>query len=173
MTAMALLIILFALAMVVGPIMLMRPSPMQTKLANLRNLAIKAGCRVHLSRHPWDNTIGELACYSLPWPTEQLKRFQGVQLSVFKKNYRHDIHFFEFWDWQKKDEGALIHDLEWKNAFRDFLKTLPPNIHGIEINKLGCTLCLREKLQKPEAEISAEILASLQGLQGIFKRAAS
>jgi hypothetical protein len=84
--------ILLAVAMAVGPIMMMRPSKSQQRLASLREKARKLGISVHPS--PLASQLGatNLMRYTLP------SELDAGEISLVRKSYEHDLHVEGFWE---------------------------------------------------------------------------
>lgn len=85
-------IILLAIAMAVGPIMMMRPSKSQQRLASLRDEARKLGISVHPSPLASQFGSNNLMRYSLP------NELDGTEVSLVRKSYEHDLHVEGFWE---------------------------------------------------------------------------
>lgn len=83
------LIIILALALILGPIMMLQPTAGQRKRAKLRAMAAKQGIKVQAD----GDTSG--INYFLPWP-EAVEYEQAWRLQ--KQSYEHGAHFFKAWD---------------------------------------------------------------------------
>ncbi|GAA5317228.1 MAG: hypothetical protein AseanaTS_24320 [Candidatus Pelagadaptatus aseana] len=95
------IICLAALALILGPIMLMQPTPAQRRETRLRNAALKRGLRVHYQPIPKgsDHNSGsrkQAVTYCLPWHEQDDIRNVWV---LIKKSFVHDLHVFGDWDW--------------------------------------------------------------------------
>lgn len=152
-------ILVFVVALALGPIMMMRPSPRQRQLARMRALAQKRGFVVRMAHNPMEGTdSGVLAIYSIPWP-------QGGFISppwlLLKKNYNHDIHFYQHWDWQGSNKA---HEL-WQSELRQGLQRLPPAIVALECNTLGLGCFWSEKCgSKSETQMVDELYGVLSDI---------
>lgn len=125
MTAVA--FILLAVAMIVGPIMMMRPSPSQARLAKLRSAAEKKGLHIRLDKNPYANNKSTLAVYSFP---VKLQASLASGCSLFRKPYVHEIHFCRDWDWYKKGELNQAQ----MSALQQLVGSLDKSIEGLECN---------------------------------------
>ncbi|GAA0568836.1 preprotein translocase subunit YajC [Halomonas salifodinae] len=65
------LIILLALALVVSPVMWLKPSPRQKRVAGLRNAVIKAGVEVKLEVPPLHDVKTSMPAYRWRYPQER------------------------------------------------------------------------------------------------------
>lgn len=65
---MAWLIILFILMLMISPVMWIRPSPRQRRVAALRSAAMKEGISVKLERPPLHDETGVMPVYRWPFP---------------------------------------------------------------------------------------------------------
>ena len=127
-----LILILLAIVMVVGPIMLMKPSAGQKKIADLRQVAAKMGLKVRLDTYISGNQKQSVAVYSL---FEDLLEDTGCYL-LWRKNYAHGIHFHQDWEWQKlaSDNPANLSPEQLERVHL-WLESLAKEVVGVEINK--------------------------------------
>lgn len=128
MTWMPWLIIGLVLCMILGPILLLKPSPGQQRLARLRGRAPDLGLKIHMVRLGGE----ELAAYQLPWPAEG-KRYARPDWCLERKNYAHDIHLCQYWYWvdSRETKPDVIQVLEQR------LPLLPASIKGVEAGRQG------------------------------------
>ena len=159
----AVVFVLFAVAMIVGPLMLMRPSASQARIASLRTEAQKTGMRVRLDHNPFARENSTLAVYSLPKKDENEKL---PIFSLFRKPYAHEINFCGEWDWFKQ-EGFGKSRLA---ALENYLLTLDTDIVGVESTKLGVSLYWRERLKSDTTENAVQkIYHKLRALKEILQ----
>ena len=103
------LICLAAVALLLGPIMLMQPSAAQRREAGLRQRAIENGLRVHLqvppegTQSPLKNKA--LPMYCLPWTEQADTRHTW---GLVKKPYAHELHWAGKWDWAIRSENRNV-----------------------------------------------------------------
>lgn len=129
MSTTAIIIIGLAVAMALGPLMLMQPSKHQKQLAKLRSQALKLGLKVQLQSHQ----DGMIAVYEKPWPTDSLKKWSGDDWVLDVKSYCHEIHFWHNWDWQTENTAPL----ECYEMIRQEVKKLPKSVVVLRATKLG------------------------------------
>lgn len=122
-------ILLLVLAMMVGPIMMLKPSRRQQQLAHLRQEAAQLGLRIELQ-----SLAGrELAVYELRWPSEAEYKFSGEGWALDKLVYDHGIHFDGRWQWRDARQAPeAIHGL-----LREGLQRLPAGVQAVEATHLG------------------------------------
>ncbi len=100
-------ICLAAVALLLGPIMLMQPSAGQRREARLRQRALDLGLRVHLQVPPIGTDVARhiksLPMYCLPWTDQRDTRFVW---SLVRKKYEHELHCQGRWDWETKSESS-------------------------------------------------------------------
>lgn len=159
----AIVIILLAVAMMVGPLMLMRPSPSQTRVAKLRNAAQQTGLRIRMDRSPFAEKAPQLAVYMLPFAKEDTAAAERPVFSLFRKNFVHDIHFNADWDWYKQGEVSQ----QQVQNLRSFLSGLDKTIVGVECSKTAVGLYWRERSLSGESDEQSvqHILRELQNLK--------
>jgi hypothetical protein len=144
------LIMLLVFAMLVGPVMMLKPSRRQQQLAALRQEAAQLGLSVELE------TVGgrNLAAYQAQWPREDEQKFSGEGWALEKAEYAHEIHFDGHWQWRGSNVApAPLHDL-----LHEALRSLPANIHTIEATRLGLRCAWTETGGSRELRLIAEWL---------------
>lgn len=113
---MPLIFVVMAVALAVGPIMMMRPTKTQQKLSRLREKALKSGIRVSVSVWPakFANDSSRLMRYSLPW---SVKKPPNENVLLIYRNYQHELHLLGHWDWAEGEgTGAEIFERVMKNS---------------------------------------------------------
>ncbi len=129
--------IVLAIAMAVGPIMIMQPSSRDRRLAKLRQSAASSGLQVRMADYKTNNGKQSIAVYS-----------QAVELpsktpcwTLLKHPYQHDIHFYGMWEWQAGSEApkASMH-----GGLHKLLDSLPDDIVGLEVNNKVIGIWWRE-----------------------------
>ncbi len=135
--------VILAIAMVLGPVMLMKPSGRQRQLASLRQQALERGLQSRISSVP-----SEISSYTAaPTIAVYQKRWQGARfnqasaLLLHRTAFSHEIHFHGVWDWQGDERISLFPNEALKNG----LDTLPDSVLAIEISTLGVGLFWLEK----------------------------
>lgn len=123
-------IVIFAIAMIVGPLLLMQPSRYTRQLAALRAEALTLGLTVKIGQLPGNTE--NIAVYTHPWPSYYGKAKQQNWLMV-KRSFSHEIHYADHWDWQgesRADPHVLAH-------LKALLAQLPESVLAIEANSGG------------------------------------
>lgn len=153
------LVIFFTVAMVVGPIMMLRPSPSVTALANMRTRASQLGVSVRMPPRQADGALVKGAIYSLPLTTALRKREDIEHWCLRRLTHSHEIHFHAFWDWEGKGRAgdriaaALVPQLD----------KLPEGIDMLELNLSGVGVHWDERRRGAEPEEAVgKILLILQ-----------
>ncbi len=149
----AILFIILAIAMAVGPIMLMQPSRRDRRIASYRQKAATLGLQVRMDNY------GErlVAVYSLP--VKLPKNTSEWQLS--KLAYAHDIHFYGRWQLSSRDK---ITNAETVVALKSFIDSLPDDIVGLAAHPKWVSLAWSERSDDVSVE---QIKAYLQSLYQI------
>ncbi|NIB41292.1 hypothetical protein HBA55_16945 [Pseudomaricurvus alkylphenolicus] len=127
------LIVGCAVALLLGPIMLMQPTAGQRRQAALRQCAADNGLRVHLQPPPEgaDGTekLNSSAMYCLPW--KRAKDARNVWVLV-RRAYEHELHAFGRWDWQGEGAGSVSMAM-----MADRLKRLPAPVFAVASGPQG------------------------------------
>ena len=161
--------VVFVVAMLVGPIMLMQPSPQQRRLAKIRTMASKKGLHVRLGRNPASGEPKELAVYSL---FETNKRLSYKPWCLARQSLEHEINFLEDWDWVSGNHAPdNIHQ-----RIKQWLPKLPAPIRAIRVSEQSVSLYWTENswFENAQAETSAPscidfIEAELYWLQKLIR----
>ena len=99
------IIIALAVAMVVGPVMLMRPSRLQQRQSRLRQYALEQGLRVQLQPLPDGAASPDerqmLPVYLLPPAPAAGGSRRLPPWLLIRHAISHDIHFSGHWDWRR------------------------------------------------------------------------
>lgn len=139
-------IIVVVIAMMVGPICMMRPSGRDAREAKQRDKARGFGLSVYLSKLPSEANIQHAqtyAIYSLAWPEKKMKNNDKMQKwTLEQKKYEHDIHFQGRWDWF--DEGKA--SKEYHASLRKFLNDTPLGVVGLTSTQAGLGVYWNESL---------------------------
>ncbi|WGL17267.1 hypothetical protein PVT68_02955 [Microbulbifer bruguierae] len=119
-----LIVIVFAVALVIGPVMWMKPSSRDRKLADLRQRAATSGLKVQMQPLPASQGTGSAATYFSHWRNP--RRLQtGWALELQRMS--HEMHFEGVWDWRKgraAPEPALA-------PLKELIAALPADATGV------------------------------------------
>lgn len=130
------IICLAALALIVGPVMLMQPTPAQRREASLRKEASSQGLRVHFQPIPegcdFQSRNNQAVTYCLPWQHQSDIKNQWL---LVRKRFAHELHFSEQWDWVQKPKAAVAAQVE--NALRDVLVDTPDFVFAVASGPQG------------------------------------
>lgn len=91
-----LVFIVLAVAMAVGPVLMLKPSKYQQRLADLRSKALSMGLRVHML--PLEGVQEPVPAYCKPREDKDADRSPWVLL---RTGYSHEVNFHNEWAWQK------------------------------------------------------------------------
>jgi len=130
-------IIIGVIALVVGPVMMMRPSHRQKQLIALRAAATAAGMRLRLDAQTPKGNNSNAAIYSLPWSEAQAITPWCLKRQAFS----HEVHFHQQWDWS--GEGRC--PAAWEAALLDIVSQLGDDIVGIEADQYMLGIFWQEK----------------------------
>ncbi len=153
--------VVLAVAMVVGPVMMLQPSKGLAKIAALRSHASQLGLTVHLPSREADGKPVRGAIYRMPLPEAIGKRKNFASWRVKRQKHTHGIHFHGEWDWASESRApeAITDEL------RRQLDTLPESIAALECTTAGVGLQWDERChgEQPEPEVE-KLRDRLQGL---------
>lgn len=149
-----LLIIIFAVALVVGPVMWMKPSDRDRRLAELRQRATAAGMTVKMRPLPPALGEGTAAVYFNRW--EDPRRLD-VGWNIELQRMSHDLHFSGRWDWA----GKAAPEAAWP-LVRELLGRLPEDACGIHSTQGGLGIQWQERSGDKGFEAVEQALAHLR-----------
>ena len=153
-----LLIIAMAVAMVIGPIMLFKPSVRDSQLAKMRAIAVEARLKVNMSELVGKNGLS-MANYVLPLTTvlsqKVIEQKKIPEWSLIKQDFVHPVHFHHEWDWASEAQAP---DTQCESV-REALRTLPEGIKRLSFNATGLSVTWNERAK---AGRETEIVAALR-----------
>ncbi|QJQ93982.1 MULTISPECIES: preprotein translocase subunit YajC [Halomonadaceae] len=130
------LIIVFLLMLVISPVMWLKPSPRQKRVARLREAAIRAGIKVRQEKPPLYKPLGQMTSYRWRYPSAQPgPRFvlvRSAEASEALKEYRPG------WRWRIEPLRRLPDEVE--RRLETLLSRLPHDALVIESDQDALTL---------------------------------
>jgi len=150
------LVVILVVAMVVGPVMMVRPSRSANKLADIRLLANQAGITVRTLSPKTGQGSQRGAVYSMPLRG----RFREVpQWQLERKSFSHDAHFRGVWDWI----GDGRADPSTEMALRDIIDAIAPCYSSMECNPAGVGVGWDERCADGQEKDSVAAVIALLG----------
>jgi hypothetical protein len=132
------ILIVLAIAMAVGPVMMMQPTTRDRRLAGLRQDAAQAGLHVRMSDYEKGEKKRPVAVY-----TYQVNLPKGTPTwSLIRRSYSHDIHFHATWEWRSTNKKISS---EKEDQLFQFIDSLPKDIVGLEVNEMMVGIWWQEK----------------------------
>jgi hypothetical protein len=128
-----------AIALAVGPVMMMQPSQRIRRLSALRQAAAQLSIRVRLSTITLPLGKKEVAVYSISLPTSDAIRPSWI---LIKQDYTHGANFHNDWDWESQKQTAPSHQ---HAILRDILDLLDDSIVGLEMTQNAVGVYWQEK----------------------------
>ncbi|WP_299975341.1 hypothetical protein [uncultured Pseudoteredinibacter sp.] len=161
--------VVLAVAMVLGPIMLMKPSGRQRQLAGMRQRALELGLQSRIATVTGGlkhfTVAPTIAIYQKRWVD---KRFCPERsLMLVRSSFAHDVHFHGVWDWKEGDVAAL----SLSQAMSNCLDELPESVLAVEFTPLGVGLYWLEKGAKVDDLLPAfPVLMAWLEEQGLLEK---
>lgn len=152
------IVVIVALAMVIGPITMLRPSPAQRRKEQLRLHAASQGLRFSMRRLPQLKTDMDQAplmpAYYLP---PRPKSRATTEWVLMRTSYTHEGNFYQEWDWQgdQRPSGAVI------ELLKEYLPKLPLSVPAITHENLGTCVFWSEKEGVETLDLLIELLGEL------------
>lgn len=151
-------VVIVAVALVVGPVMMMRPNPAQKSKENLRSLARARG--VHFSMRNLPRQADEqdqpaaIPVYFLPPEKSQL----SPSWMIIRTNYQHEINLLGWWAWQGEPRA---NDSELA-VLEAQLQVLPESVKAVSSGSGGICVYWEEKGGEPVLQQIFRLLDSLK-----------
>lgn len=137
----AILLILLALAMMVGPIMMLQPSSRQKQIASLRAGATQRGLKVHIdSLHE-----EEIAVYQILWPASLKLQYGDASWWLVKQTHPHEVLFLGLWEWRDKVKP----DASVQTYLQHQLPSLPESVKAVAATHEGLCCYWHEQGGEP------------------------
>jgi len=127
--------LIVAVALVLGPIMMMRPNPAQKRLEAMRLLARAEGVQYSIRNLPRQADEADkpapVAVYFLP-PTNA----HSPSWMLMRTRYQHDIHFLGWWAWRNEGRPNNAEQA----VLREQLDTLPESVRAVSAGTEGISV---------------------------------
>ena len=133
------LVIGLIIAIILGPLLMLKPSRGTQRIAALRLQALQMGLIVQSHRHPAISADAQWMFYLQPWPSFT-KVAQMSTWALVKKNYSHEIHLKGQWDFQGTAPQQTIAAI-----LKNHLEQLPEQVAGIEATSAGIGIYWNER----------------------------
>ncbi|MBX2857235.1 MAG: hypothetical protein KTR17_01115 [Cellvibrionaceae bacterium] len=161
--------VVLAVAMIVGPLMMLRPSPRQTQLIKLRRLAVDKGLRVQMLDRPvaggeslsTQSKPEMVAAYCMQLQMASDSPLSDWRWMLVRTAFAHDIHLGGVWDWSEKQQAPAID----QQSLLVFLQSLPESVLAVRQDGEGIAVLWSERVpreQSPEQAVEVLNRALLQ-----------
>ncbi|WP_299593057.1 hypothetical protein [uncultured Microbulbifer sp.] len=148
-------IIIFAVALVIGPVFWLKPSSRDRKLAELRQRAATSGLKVQIQALPDSQPKGNAAVYFSQWRNP--RRLQaGWALEL--QRMAHEVNFDGVWDWRNGREAPQ----PAKAPLKELLGMLPADATAVYANDSGLGVQWHERSGDKGLAALQEALASMR-----------
>lgn len=152
------IILILAIALVLGPISMLRPSPAQKRKEMLRLHATNHGVRFSMRRLPSLKTDLEQAAtlpvYYLPPPPKMTATPEWI---LMRTTYVHEGNFHLEWDWQTDTRA----NEDTCNLLKNYLPTLPASVPAISAGALGICVFWQERESTEALDLLIQMLKRL------------
>lgn len=154
-------ILIVTVSLILGPLAMMRPDPVQKNKENLRMLARASGVHYSIRNLPKQadeqNAPEPSPVYFAP-PSETQNTPSWM---LVRTGYEHEMHFLGWWAWQGETRAT---DAELA-VLKDHLQALPDSVRAISAGGKGVCVYWSEKGGEP-------VLQQILNLIGALKKAA-
>ena len=150
------MLILFAIAIVLSPIMWFKQSPHQKNLAETRSAARNLGIQVNLHRRPDardSETALEVTCYKMRCSLGE----ESVGWTIHRFSQRGWESEWQDWRWIKQEAEE-----RWKEVLRKLLPHLPLGITAVIVERDSVGVIWNERAGNTELQEIARFLIELK-----------
>lgn len=155
------IMIVIVIALVLGPVMMMRPNPAQKNKERMRTIALAKG--IHFSVK---NLPQQAADHEKPAPVSvyffaPIKNSQDSDWLLLRTSYEHAIHFLGYWAWQGDWRATPAEQA----VLTQYLPLLPDSVRAVSVGSKGICVYWSEKGDEKVLEQIITLLESLKNLQ--------
>ncbi|TQV81370.1 hypothetical protein FKG94_09780 [Exilibacterium tricleocarpae] len=158
------IIVALAVVMVVGPVMLMRPTNLQRRQSRLRAYAGGKGLRVRLQAVPEGAKSPDarqlLPVYILPATDAEAGTKPPPPWLLVRRSLSHEIHFSGHWDWQGDQRAAPCC---W-DGLRETLERLPADVIALGRGPQGVYVFWAEEGSEQSVDRLCDLLLQVSEL---------
>jgi hypothetical protein len=135
------IIMVVVVALVVGPVMMMRPSPAQKNKERLRAIAFAKGIRISVRNLPQQATESEKPAPVPVYFFAPTVHHLDDDWFLLRTSHAHDLHFLGWWEWHDKlrateDEQAVL---------KQYLPLLPESVRAVSMGSKGVCVYWQEQ----------------------------
>lgn len=152
------IMLILAVAVVIGPMSMLRPSPEQRRKEALRLLAREKGLRFSMRLLPALKTdTGKPMSMPIYYLPPHDKSSDTAEWLLMRTSYAHEGNFYQEWDWQTDARPAdAICDL-----LNEYLPKLPLSVPAISHGNLGTCVFWSEKEGAETLALLADMLSKV------------
>jgi hypothetical protein len=136
-----LIIMLLSMALVVGPMMMMRPDPIQKNKERMRAIAYAKGIRFSIKKLPQQASELEPPAPIAVYFFAPAKTSGDTDWLLIRAAYEHEIHFLGHWAWQKQGRATPEEQL----ILTQHLPLLPDAVRAVSAGSQGVCVYWSEK----------------------------
>lgn len=152
------IIVIVAIALVVGPISMLRPNPTQKRKEGLRLHAASQGVRFSMRRLPELKTdTDQAALMPVYYLAPQAQSRAATVWLLMRTSYAHEGNFYQEWDWH----GAQRPSEAVTDLLKKYLPKLPSSVFAITNESLGTCVFWSEKEGEETLDMLIEMLNNL------------
>lgn len=155
----ALIVILIVTAsLILGPLAMMRPDPVQKNKENLRMLARASGVHYSIRNLPKQADEQEAPEPSPVYFAPPSETQNTASWMLVRTSYEHEINFLGWWAWQSETRAT---DAELA-VLKDHLQALPDSVRAISAGGKGVCVYWGEKGGEPALQQILNLIGALK-----------
>ena len=153
-------LIVVVLILVIGPVMMLRPDPIQKNKETLRMQARAKGIHFSMRNLPQQNTEQEKPAPIPVYFFAPVKPQFSNDWLLLRASYEHDIHFLGVWAWQNDIQATVAEQA----ILKQYLPQLPDSVKAVSAGSQGICVYWNEKGGE---EVLQDIIALMEALQSL------
>src|SRR6478752_5483602 len=120
-------LIIVVLILIIGPVMMLRPDPIQKNKETLRMKAREKGIHFSMRNLPQQNTDHEKPDPVPVYFFAPIKPQFTNDWMLLRATYEHDIHFLKVWAWQNDTQATVAEQA----ILKQYLPQLPDSVRAV------------------------------------------
>jgi hypothetical protein len=152
------IIMLLSAALVVGPMMMMRPDPIQKNKERMRAIAYAKGIRFSIKKLPQQASELEPPAPVPVYFFAPTKTCGDTDWVLLRTTYEHEAHFLGHWAWQKQWRA----NPEEQRILAEYLPQLPESVRAVSSGSQGVCAYWSEKGGDVVLELVIDLLEALK-----------
>ncbi len=151
-------ILIVTVSLILGPLAMMRPDPVQKNKEKMRMLARASGVHYSIRNIPKQADEQEAPEPSPVYFSPPIETQNTASLMLVRTGYEHEIHFLGWWAWQGEPRANSAE----LAVLKDHLQALPESVRAISAGGKGVCVYWSEKGGEAVLQQILSLIAALK-----------